>query len=84
MTLLSPITRSHYFIVWVFGYLTLLFMKAKGSELSKVRFLLPAARASCVFYLLLAVPYGEAAGMGAWANLVFWLGCAGALIDKKI
>lgn len=79
-TLLSPIARSHYYIVWIFAYLTLYLMWFAGKEFRQGAMSLSraAARAS-LFYFALALPYAEAVGMGAWANLIFWLGCANAL-----
>ena len=78
MTLLSPVTRSHYYVVWIFAYLTLFLVRYRMSghkRLSESKFFFQTANLSACLYLLLALPYGEAVGMGAWANLIFWVGC---------
>ncbi|MBI4372879.1 MAG: DUF2029 domain-containing protein [Candidatus Omnitrophica bacterium] len=80
--LLSPIARSHSFIVWVFVFAALFFVhaQAKSKQAVFIRF----ARGACVLYLLLALPYGEAVGMGAWANLALWVGCAHSLAGRNL
>lgn len=86
-TLLSPIARSHYYIVWVFVYLTLYLMWFVGKEFRQSAASLSwAAVLASLFYFSLALPYAEAVGMGAWANLIFWLGCANALraVGKQV
>ena len=82
-TLLSPIARSHYFIVWVFAYMTLFFIRSQDIKLPHGRFLLWSAKVSCFLYLFQALPYGEGIGMGTWANLAFWVGCASNLGRKQ-
>ena len=82
ITLLSPISRSHYFVVWIFAYLTLFFIRSQGSKISNERFLIRSAVASCFLYLLQALPYAEGIGVGTWANLVFWIGCVRGLSRK--
>lgn len=75
ITLLSPVTRSHYYVAWIFVYLTLFFIRWKlGADQTK--FFFRAAYISSALYLLLALPYGEPVGMGAWSNLILWIGCA--------
>lgn len=75
MTLLSPVTRSHYYVTWIFVYLTLFLIRYRIKDVSQSRFFFWSANAAAFLCLLLAVPYGEAVGMGAWANLIFWIGC---------
>lgn len=77
MTLFSPLTRSHQFIFWSFALVTLLYFLKNTRAYSK--YLAMSAAFAAVFYLLQAVPYGKAAGMGTWSNLVLWGGFAMAL-----
>ncbi len=76
MTLLSPVTRSHYYIVWIFVYLTLFYLRLRLKNISQIQFFFKTAAVSACVYLMLALPYGAAVGTGAWSNLIFWIGCA--------
>lgn len=75
LPLLSPIARSHQFISWLFALMSLFYFppgrwRAVGC-------------AGCLVYFLQALPYGKAAGMGAWANLLLWVSFAGILLSSK-
>ncbi len=83
-TLLSPITRSHYYVTWIFAYLVLFFVFYKQRGFFRHKFFFWTTNISVILYFLLAVPYGEAAGMGAWANLVLWVGCAACIRQLKM
>lgn len=89
MTLLSPLARSHQFIIWLLP-LTIVFCFNRGALLKKgcsymldrpnIAFLTYGVRAAFVFYILQAIPYGKAAGMGCWANLVLWISYINVLL----
>lgn len=66
MTLFSPLARSHQFVFWM---LPALWMQCVAPE--KLRRILYAA---IVLYFLQVLPYGKAAGMGAWANVMLLAG----------
>ncbi len=68
LSLFSPMARSHQFVFWIFPIMTLWSWKAEKKEGNTALF-----TAGCIFYLLQALPYGKAAGMGAAANLAFWI-----------
>lgn len=82
MTLLSPLARSHQFVIWLLP-LTIAFCFNHGALLKKgctymldkpnIAFLTYGVRAAFLFYILQAIPYGKAAGMGCWANVVLWI-----------
>ena len=78
MSLLSPLARSHQFISFLFPLVAFLFLFVR--ERSEA-VLLWGVRLSCIFYLLQALPYGKAAGMGTWANLCLWIAFAISLIQ---
>lgn len=82
ITLLSPVTWSLYFVFWVFAFLTVWFIESEKSDMNKKPLIL-SAWAACLSYICLVFPYGEAIGMGAWANLIFWMGCVSYLITNK-
>ncbi len=77
MTLFSPLARSHQFILWSFPLITLLsYLK----NIKQTTFFYKACTwGAAILYLLQAVPYGKAAGMGAWSNLVLWIAFCVAL-----
>jgi hypothetical protein len=81
MTLLAPLARSHQFISWSFAFSTILWLANDGADPALRRILRSAGRWALVFYVLQAVPYGKAAGMGTWANLVLWIGFAWAAFE---
>lgn len=75
LPLLSPIARSHQFITWLFALMSLFyFPKGRWRSLGL---------AGCFVYFLQVLPYGKAAGMGAWANLLLWISFAGILFSSK-
>jgi hypothetical protein len=71
MPLLSPVARSHQFVVWAFPFLALMGAGRRAEPLAPAG-ISAAARAACVIYFLQMLPYGKAAGMGTWANVVLW------------
>ncbi|OGW82308.1 MAG: hypothetical protein A3G33_11430 [Omnitrophica bacterium RIFCSPLOWO2_12_FULL_44_17] len=83
MTLISPITRSQHMVVWLFPILAAIWMNHCVPELIRVRsvMLLRTARTACVIYFLQGLPYGQAIGMGTWANLILWCGITTALLQ---
>lgn len=85
MTLLAPLARSHQYINWVFVYLGIFGLwkpnENAGSSWGS-SFIFNAARGAAILYFLQAVPYGKAAGMGTWANLVLFMGCAAAVFVR--
>lgn len=78
MTLLSPTTRSHQFILWSFPITTLLYYLTRASSFHLIFKAL--AILATALYMFQGVPFGKAAGMGAWSNLVLWITFAMALI----
>lgn len=76
MTLISPLARSHQFVSWIFPYATVLWAQTRYSNARQTRGLSAAMLLSFIFYVLQALPYGKAAGMGTWANLSLWMGFA--------
>lgn len=75
MTLFSPLTRSQHLVVWLFGYGAGLWALWEENFSSTFRrCLIWFLRAGSVVYLLQVVPYGQAVGMGMWANLILWIG----------
>ncbi|MBI4115597.1 MAG: DUF2029 domain-containing protein [Candidatus Omnitrophica bacterium] len=84
MTLLSPFSRSHQFIVWMFPYFTILSLQRRAIETWQAHVLPWMGRVASLVYSLQILPYGKAAGMGMWANLILWSGFLMAiLLDKS-
>lgn len=67
LTVFSPIARSHQFVSWIFPVLVFWAWKVRGRAAA----FWPIGWA-CAVYFLQALPYGKAAGAGAWANLILW------------
>jgi hypothetical protein len=74
MTLLSPLARTHQFISWIFVYLALAPSGHKG--------ILAAIRVAAVLYFMQALPYGRAAGFGAWSNLTLYLASLAMIVQS--
>jgi hypothetical protein len=95
MPLLSPWTRSHQFLSWIFALFAIINLpylhlngealrhevKLSGSPQASI--LIWALRVAGTLYFLQALPYGKAAGVGTWANLVFWSGFAAVIYQVK-
>ena len=75
MTLLSPLARSHQFIVWLFPL----------SRWTQKKMPAGIVELSFFFYALQGVPYGKAAGKGTVSNLILWLAYAWQVLrcEKK-
>ena len=80
MPLLSPLARSHQFMVWLFAYMTLYLGNLPGAMPG---WAILTARLAALFYFLQGLPYGKAAGMGTFADLTLCLGVIYALLAPK-
>lgn len=81
MTLFAPLARSHQSIFWLLPVLAIFyFWRGEGDSRNGKGLL--AARLAIVVYLMQALPYGKAAGFGAWANLILWAVLFGGLLQR--
>ena len=83
ITLLSPISRSHHFIFWLFPLITIVWLYSQPQLRNAKFFLTRCFYLALVFYAAQVLPYGKAAGMGAWANLTLWAGFALCLLNPQ-
>lgn len=83
MTLIAPSVRSHQFIYWLLPILFLFLTDRMQGNLILTPFVRVCAVLGCLCYLLQAIPYGKAAGMGTMANLMLWIGFARIIIHMK-
>lgn len=76
MTLLAPWSRSHQSVSWLFFLFVIIqhWKTVAGSAVkSHTQILKPGLMAASLLYFLQGMPYGKAAGLGAWSNLIFWI-----------
>ena len=82
--LLSPLARSHQFIVWIFPCVTLFWVSRQEGFSKKLSpRLLYYFYAACFFYAAQAIPYGKAAGMGTLGDLIFFSGFSGLIFAMR-
>ena len=72
MPLLSPLARSHQFVVFSFAYFLFFLQKNKAGNQALGKYSGGVMLATALYFLQ-ALPYGKAAGFGAWAGLCLWL-----------
>lgn len=72
MTLFSPLARSHQFIFWMLPILIMSHANSIPYLQRYAKALISSLGVAFLLYLLQAAPYGKAAGMGMWANLILW------------
>jgi hypothetical protein len=83
MTLIASSVRSHQFIYWLFPLTVLVRVSSEVYSSDDMKNISRLLIMSCILYLLQGIPYGKAAGMGTWANVILWFVVASSLITTR-